>query len=188
MSLITAPIPPSEYKGVFQSIYDLSWTIFGPFVRWWVNWISDLESKQEGEEKALGSEQKGNKFEKIKNTAQGYIDAFEILNIGVVNYVLKEKKLPDPAFVRKNYLDIQKLVHPDRGGTTDQATRVNLAYEKVNELYDDINLQILFLGFVSRRPGFSAIGNNKGPMNSSPYIFLFLCGGILGSYFVYVKK
>ena len=88
--------------------------------------------------------------------------------------------------MHKNYLDIQKLVHPDRSGT-DQATRVNLAYEKVNELYDDINLQILFLGFISRRSSFSAIGN-KTPMNSSPYIFLFFCGSLLGTYFVYVKN
>jgi hypothetical protein len=180
---------PQQQEGYWETVQDYTWRLFGPFIESWNSWLSTLERKQDLDEKQIG--QPIETTPTFPSHADVYIEAFTTLHIDIVQYVRNEKKLPDPKWVHKQYLKLQLAVHPDRGGTSEQSTKVNLAKQKVDELYDDTQKQILFLSILVQRDQGVVVVNTKNQQHHSTasYVSLFFAGALLGStFFVYVKN
>ena len=59
--------------------------------------------------------------------------------------ILVKQHLPDFDFVKKRYRSLQKVVHPDRGGSAEASIELNLAFEKINSLSKNEKEQFDFI-------------------------------------------
>ena len=130
--------------------------------------------------------------------ADEWIRHFATFQIDIYNMILRDNTLPDPIFLRKRYLILQRKVHPDRGGTNDESKEVNVAKDELDKLYEDsheqINLfQAVFTSYDQRQDQqskkrkladstsvTSSSNTTSGTESSAPYIVLFLVGASAG--------
>lgn len=117
----------------------------------------------------------------LKKTGNEEVDAwisdFAQLDIDVYTMVSREQTLPDPAFLKKRYFLIQKQVHPDKEGSTEQSIRVNLAKESLDQLYDHVHDQItLFQTIFNSLPQQVRVQQQQKKVNTAPLIILYLVG------------
>jgi len=131
--------------------------------------------------------------------ADEWIRQFATFQIDIYNMILRDHTLPDPVFLRKRYLILQRKVHPDRGGTNDESKEVNVAKDELDKLYEDsheqINLfQAVFTSYDQRQDQqqskkrkladstsvTSSSNTTSSTESSAPYIVLFLVGASAG--------
>jgi hypothetical protein len=136
-----------------------------------------------------------------------YIYGFAVLRIDIVRMILEDHALPDEKFVHKRYLNVQKEVHPDRGGTNEESKDVNVARGFLEKLYEDVQEQIELFQTVftvqmeqqeekntETQPAATAVevdaaaaAVHEARRNTAAYVILYLAGVGLGSIIVWKR-
>ena len=70
------------------------------------------------------------------------IEAYEHLYVDIVKVILDKQQLVDFPFIKRRYKKLQILFHPDKStGSHEKSVEINLANEKVKDLYHDSQIQ-----------------------------------------------